>query len=174
MGAEVVPVRGFNIRPAQRPALKVPFGLCHGIYYFRRSGYLAALCRKTFLADEPTAFHRGYLAKLPASSMDRTMVGFFDGMDLGHNFSVWKFLKDKTANECTSKAHESYNDFLAQYFRNVTNGQVVDGLDSFYSDYRNRSILVHDAVWLAVNEITGTPRGRLDAMIENWRRSSSK
>ncbi len=108
-------------------------------------------------------------------SQDRSVriayvAGFFDGMELGKNFSYWKFAKDQRAGECTLEVNDSYNEFTARYFSNVTNVQISDGLDSFYSDYRNRSIPVHSAVWLVVNEIAGTPREEIDSMTENFRR----
>jgi hypothetical protein len=99
------------------------------------------------------------------------VIGFFDGMDLGHNFSYWAFVKDKKMNACMGKVAESYADYGSKFFKNATNGQIVDGLDSFYADFRNRSIRVADAVWLVVNGIAGTPQEELDTMIENWRRN---
>jgi hypothetical protein len=98
------------------------------------------------------------------------IIGFFDGMDLGHNFSYWDFVKDKEMNACMGKVAESYADYSSKYFKNVTNVQLVDGLNSFYTDFRNRSIRIADAVWLVVNGIAGTPQEKLDSMIENWRR----
>ena len=100
------------------------------------------------------------------------IIGFFDGMDLGYNFSYWGFAKDKEMKACMGKVVESYVDYNSKYFKNVTNVQLVDGLDSFYADFRNRSIRVSDAVWLVVNGIAGTPQERLDSMIENWRRNT--
>jgi hypothetical protein len=50
----------------------------------------------------------------------------------------------------------------------------VDGLNSFYKDYRNRRIKVPDAVWLVANSIAGKPQNEMDKMIENWRQSASK
>jgi hypothetical protein len=89
------------------------------------------------------------------------VIGFFDGMDLGHNFSYWNFVKDKKMNVCMAKVAESYANHSSKYFKNVTNIQLVDGLDTFYTDFRNRSILVADAVWLVVNGIAGTPAGKV-------------
>jgi hypothetical protein len=54
----------------------------------------------------------------------------------------------------------------------VTGGQLVDGLDSFYGDFRNRRILVYSAVWLVLNEIAGTPQDELDKMIQSWRKNA--
>lgn len=49
----------------------------------------------------------------------------------------------------------------------------MDGLDSFYKDYRNRTIKVHDAVWLVVNEIAGTPQQTMGKLIESYRQNAS-
>jgi|WetSurSiteA1Bulk_404760.scaffolds.fasta_scaffold06723_3 hypothetical protein len=101
------------------------------------------------------------------------IVGFFDGMDLGYNFSYWKFIQKKEMNSCIIQMHESYSEYSDKYFKNVSNSQLVDGLDSFYVDFRNRSIRVADAVWSVVNSIAGTPQEELDSMIENWRRNAN-
>ena len=55
----------------------------------------------------------------------------------------------------------------------MRNDQLVDGLDSFYKDYRNRTIKVHDAVWLVVNEIAGTPQQTMGKLIESYRQNAS-
>jgi hypothetical protein len=104
-------------------------------------------------------------------------VGFFDGMKLGYNFSYWGMTKEsdkKVMTPCMSDVNKSYSDYSDKYFSNVTNDQLVDGLDNFYKDYRNRKIKVPDAVWLVVNSISGKPQNEMDKMIENWRQSASK
>jgi len=60
---------------------------------------------------------------------------------------------------------------LNKYLKNVTNSQLADGVDKFYSDYRNRRIMVNDAVWLVLNEISGKSDADMKKMIENWRKS---
>jgi hypothetical protein len=100
------------------------------------------------------------------------MVGFFDGMELGHKFSYWE-LADTKKTACMLEASKAYNDYSDKFFTHVTNDQLADGLDAFYKDYRNRSIRVHDAVWIVVNNIAGTPQEEMDKMIENWRKSAS-
>jgi hypothetical protein len=102
------------------------------------------------------------------------VTGFFDGMDLGSRFSYWGILdtygKDAT---CANQALASYNDFDKKFFTNLTNTQITDGLDTFYKDYRNRSIKVFDAVWIVLNTIAGTSQADIDKMIENWRKNAS-
>ena len=90
------------------------------------------------------------------------IIGFFDGMELGNKFPYWKIIhsNNKSDNKCFGKVYESYNEYSDKYFNHVTSGQIVDGLDSFYSDYKNRRLLVHDAVWLVVNGIAGISKRR--------------
>jgi hypothetical protein len=67
-------------------------------------------------------------------------------------------------------ADASYSDYSDKYFKNVTSGQLADGLDAFYSDFANRSILTSNGVWLVLNQIAGTPN--VNTMILNWRKNA--
>lgn len=97
------------------------------------------------------------------------MIGFFDGMDLGRSFSFWGITNSEPDKACISKVIESYGKFADKYMQDVTNLQLVDGLDDFYKNYRNRKIKVANAVWLTLNAITGKPQNDLEKMIENFR-----
>lgn len=103
------------------------------------------------------------------------MVGFFDGTNLGYQFSYSGILQSSNGQwtACIGDIQKSFTDFNNKFFKNVSNKQIADGLDAFYKDYRNRSILVHVAVWIVVNSIAGTPQSELDKMIENWRKNAS-
>jgi hypothetical protein len=95
------------------------------------------------------------------------LVGFFDGINLGNQFSYWKGKDDIT---CLAKVKDSFDFYANKFVKDVTNEQLADGLDVFYKDYRNRKILVHNAVWLTLNAIAGTPQVDLDKMVENFRK----
>ncbi|OQY74437.1 MAG: hypothetical protein B6D44_04240 [Ignavibacteriales bacterium UTCHB2] len=99
------------------------------------------------------------------------VIGFFSGMDLGERFSYWKYY-DEENNPCDEAAVESYVEYWDNYVANVNSSQVVDGLNEFYKDYRNRKILIKDAVWLILNEISGRPKEEMDVMIENFRKNT--
>ena len=103
------------------------------------------------------------------------VVGFFDGLELGHNFSFWatKTADGKMDMEAASKALTSFLEYKDKYLKNVKSGQLADGLTSFYEDFRNRSITISDAVWIVLNSIAGKPQTELDKMIENFRKSAS-
>jgi hypothetical protein len=97
------------------------------------------------------------------------MIGFFDGTDLGRNFAYWKNVNDK---DCAPKIVGSYDFYSDKFLNEVTNVQLADGLDEFYKDYRNRKIRIHDAVWLTLNAIAGTPQAEIDKMVENFRKNA--
>ena len=64
------------------------------------------------------------------------MVGFMDGISLGHSFTVWNLAHDKLPNdkaqqECMSSAIQSFDHYYGSYFKTPTNNQVSEGLDVF-------------------------------------------
>ena len=101
------------------------------------------------------------------------ITGFFDGMDLGKNFSYWDISEKGRDSGCDYQAAKTYSDNARKFFSDVTNVQIVDGLDSFYKDHQNRSIRLKAAVWLVVNAIAGTPQDDLDKMVEYLRKKAS-
>jgi hypothetical protein len=100
------------------------------------------------------------------------MVGFFDGMELGEDFSIWGTMNTQKADPAVGKAVSSYDQFANKYLTNVTNGQVVRGLDEFYSDYRNRRIKVTSGVWIVHNEISGKSKDERQKLIETYRKNA--
>jgi hypothetical protein len=103
------------------------------------------------------------------------VTGFFDGMDLGNNFSYWGIKnKDGVIDlPVARRAMSSYDEYSAKFFKEVTNSQVGDGLSAFYEDYRNRTIRVSDAVWLVVNSIAGKSDEEMKPLIENFRKGAA-
>jgi len=103
------------------------------------------------------------------------MVGFIDGMELGQDFSTWKYSHSTDAADvdASAKAFASYVEYTKKYLTNVTVGQIVDGLNAFYGDYKNRRIQTSGAVWLVLLGIAGVPAEELNKKIENWRRNSA-
>ena len=55
----------------------------------------------------------------------------------------------------------------------VTAGQIVDGLNVFYEDYRNRKIRIHNAIWLVVQQISGKHKEDMEKTIEYDRRNAN-
>jgi len=100
------------------------------------------------------------------------MVGFLDGIALGRNFASWQFMDDPQSEACLKKVLLSSIEYEKKYLSNVKVGQLVDGLNDFYSDYRNRGIAIDRAVWLVLNGIAGTPKEKVERMIEAARKNA--
>lgn len=47
----------------------------------------------------------------------------------------------------------------------ITAGQLIEGLDNFYKDYRNMKVLAEEAIWIVKLEIRGAPREFIDEEI---------
>jgi hypothetical protein len=110
---------------------------------------------------------------LEVSEKNFYMIGFFDGMQLGNRFSYWNLTHTKDKDAASADARESFETYSDKYAKNPTNEQIADGLNTFYADYRNRSILIYDAVWVVLNSIAGTPQEKLDKLIENSRKTAA-
>lgn len=143
-----------------------------------RTGVLAALALATAIAafpirasaDDLVQNGNFWLTQTPASHVDY-ILGFTEGMQLGRNFSEWNW--DATSKDGQYKAVAALNSYNAEtqkYMSNIAVGQIVDGLNQFYSDFRNRNIMIHDAVWLVLEQIAGTPDSQLN--LESWRKNS--
>lgn len=102
------------------------------------------------------------------------MVGFVDGLALGHDFSYWslKDLDGKIDHVAGAKAADAYDESYRLFYK-TTNGQLVDGLNTLYSDYSNRRILVPDAAWVVVMKINGMSEKDLEVLLTNSRKNAA-
>ena len=93
--------------------------------------FSAVFCR----AEDPRRDGNWWI-DLDSSSKVMFVVGFFDGMQLGKDFSVWENLKSK--DECAGKSIQSFETY-AKLLDSVTSGQLRDGLDSFLSGLQKQT-----------------------------------
>ena len=131
------------------------------------------VCSLSLHADSSRNRDGNWWRTLTVSERNVYMTGFFDGTHLGHMFSYWDLVETREKTSCFSDTVKSFKTYSEKYAQNVTNDQIADGLTVFYSDYRNRSIRISDAVWLVLNTIAGTPQEKLDKMIENFRKNAA-
>jgi hypothetical protein len=89
------------------------------------------------------------------------VLGLIDGADLGMTFAV-PTAKLNSAGQATPEFAAEMRAFFARYnaaedkyFKSVEVGQVVDGVDEFFKDFRNRSIRVVGAVHVVLKQIAG-------------------
>jgi hypothetical protein len=83
------------------------------------------------------------------------ILGFMDGMDLGSRFSTPENAEVKRTPAPGVDARRTYQRRTEHYFANLTVGQISDGLDAFYRDYRNRSITLADGFEIVVRSLKG-------------------
>jgi len=101
------------------------------------------------------------------------LAGFLDGMELGNRFSFWGIDEtDKDSKNVSARVRTSFLDYHSRYLSNVTNIQLTEGLDTFYTDSKNRRILVYNATWLVLNQIAGKPAVEMQPLIENYRENA--
>jgi hypothetical protein len=118
--------------------------------------------------------------EVPQAAKSGHLVGFFDGMDLGKEFLVLGIETTATGGvagkgldpAARSAFHKSYMAVWEKYMNRVTNGQISDGLDKFYDDYRNRRISTSNAVYIVLNFIGGRSEREMTTMIESFRKNS--
>jgi hypothetical protein len=102
------------------------------------------------------------------------VAGFVDGIALGNRLSLAGIDKNDNAyKEVSERVATTFSNGRAKYLANVTQIQLTDRLDAFYEDSANRRILAHDAVWLVLNQIAGTPEAEMQAMMESYRKSAA-
>lgn len=114
-------------------------------------------------ADEPT----NLLIKL------WYLTGIMDGaIAVGHQLAIATAVeaRDQTAGE---KIEADYWRATDRYLSRVTQTQLGEGLDSFYRDFRNRSILVSVAVTVVLRQIAGADDSEIEQTIEALRRRAS-
>ena len=90
------------------------------------------------------------------------------GMLLGRDFAAAYTKGDK--NNCDIQARVNYASQIDELMTNVTVGQIVAGLDDFYTDYRNRLVLIYDGVHIVLMEIAGVPKFQIDMFKDAARR----
>ena len=97
------------------------------------------------------------------------VAGFIEGLNAGLGqldvAIIGNHLNEKN-NSCVMEVITAYKK-LSAYTDGVTMGQVWDGLNDFYKDYRNRSISVTSAIDLVLRQIKGE---NVDGLIVAHRR----
>jgi hypothetical protein len=79
-----------------------------------------------------------------------------------------KFPGDEALNACTSQ-----NPRVAPYeFEDIPFGQLSEGLDAFYKDFRNKTIEINLAMAYVRDELKGKPTNELDEELTRYRSTS--
>jgi hypothetical protein len=101
------------------------------------------------------------------------LAGFVDGSQLASRFSG-NAASDQDTTDASARSGTPFFQNRAKYLGHVTNIQLGDGLDAFYSDAKNRRILVSNAAWVVLNQIAGAPEAETQALIESSRKNAEQ
>lgn len=113
--------------------------------------------------------------QLDNSSRIFYLAGLIDGAELGHQLSIYgcydnqETISPKAA-ECLAPIVSSYIQNVDRFIAGKPNKQFLDGMNSFYSDYRNRNIATHDAILVVFRSIIGD--SDTETIINNLRKYS--
>jgi hypothetical protein len=100
------------------------------------------------------------------------VVGFLDGMYLGHCITCWG-LPSRQDDPCWTNAVESYSQNRARLVNQNTYQDFVEGLDKLYADERNRKIAINDGMQVVMNLSTDTSEEVKERMLEAWREKTT-
>jgi hypothetical protein len=113
--------------------------------------------------------------QLDAVAKANYLAGFLDGMELGNRVAL--LAADGSENDyqnVSGKAATSFAAFRAKYLTKASGIRLTDQLDDFYSDARNRQILIHDGVWVVLNQLAGKSDATMQPLIETMRKDAGK
>jgi chromosome condensin MukBEF MukE localization factor len=96
------------------------------------------------------------------------VVGFVDGAEQGR---FWLGIISQAKGNTVTKASADYVNGQLDYNR-IRFGQFKDGLDEFYKNYKNKSILVDDAFGYVRDSIRGVDQTQLVQELETLRKQS--
>lgn len=116
---------------------------------------------------------RNDLSGLGRVAIVRGYVEGFSQAQMMAPFYVCVALKLPASADCFAKGAEAVEKSLPD-FTGLTFGQIGDGLDAFYGDYRNRKIELPAAMVYVVKAIRGTPAQEMEKLAEDLRKYAPK
>ena len=114
---------------------------------------------------------------------DSFKLGFVVGIAEGYHASyaifdaLWEFRPTEDSLSNCLRVMRSYNQWLniLRYrTTEVTYGQMMDGIDKFYKDYRNKQIEVQSIMGLVKMQIEGKSQTEIDSVARDLRQLHSK
>ncbi|MGD0413788.1 MAG: hypothetical protein ABSA80_00405 [Terriglobales bacterium] len=116
---------------------------------------------KRLTPDSKTAYVSGYLSGAMKA----------EGDAMGTCFALWAF--GKPIKEAYTQEQWKSLCFPSSHFDGGTIEQFRDGVEVFYSDFRNQKIGFSSAIEHVGDEIKGKPRAELDADLEHLRKCAA-
>lgn len=99
------------------------------------------------------------------------VLGFLQGVNHGCQLSGAIFEDGFPVKGTTVTTHCASN---TKTFGPTTVEQSIDGLDTLYADFRNRSIPFGMGMWFVANQASGARQVRVDELLDAMRRQSTR
>ena len=122
----------------------------------------------------------GYFwGEMPDSFRSCYVMGFADGLELSAGFfdALTEPIRDRvdsSSKGCCSVVW-AYGDMLSKRrLPGITYGQMVDGIDRLYKDYRNKQIPIPFLLELVKMEVEGRSEAQIDSVARELRGMFSK
>ena len=128
-------------------------------------GALLAMCTCICLAQD-MVWDGNWWRELERPQKQSAVLGFFMGLNHGCQLSAVAFTDGLPVAGSSLATHCSAN--IKAYGR-TTAGQFIDGLDTLYADFRNRSIPFGSAMWYVANQTSGIRQSGLDELLDIMR-----
>ena len=138
--------------------------------YKSRLGGLFALVLTLILSGTASAqdAHDGNLWRTLSRELKVSYVqGLLDGMVLGVMLARESLPR---TDACQEKYIPSYQNAFKREIEGVSPAQIADGVDTLFKDYRNRSLLITDAIYVTLKAIGGTPPEDVEKLLQSVRR----
>ena len=97
------------------------------------------------------------------------VVGFLEGMFLGHCFTTWGLPGGVTDEGPYRYATDSFNEYWKRLVSKTVYRSFFEGLDELYADADNRKIAIRDGMWIVMNRVSGKSDAIMKSMIEAFR-----
>jgi hypothetical protein len=94
-------------------------------------------------------------------------ISYIQGLIDGSALGVMLAKENMAENDaCQSKLIPAYTKAFQNLLAEVSPSQIADGVDTVFKDYRNRSLLMTDAVYVTLRTISGTSPEDIEKLLQ--------
>lgn len=144
-------------------------------------GFAFVLLATMVFGQDKSSAHEGYWwNSLSAANKVGFVLGYTEASSYARDVAFFRCLADGNGgvipehapsntelDRCSKKVDVEIN---FPSFNGVTISQILEGVDKFYGDYRNKTIRVNLALRFANDELSGKSAGDVQTEVEGWRR----
>lgn len=108
--------------------------------------------------------HDGHLWRSLSKELKVAYIqGLLDGSAFGAEMAKEGFPANTP---CSESVLPAYRKTAVRLIVDVSPEQISDGVDTIFKDFRNRSLLITDAVYVTLQAIAGRPAGEIEKLLQ--------